>query len=143
MTAGRTVVREYLAGDAALMALLPGGLFADVGEISRQTTPGAFDTNGELRPCGLVSLETQIPAPPFDGEGAGARQFFTVNVYDRATYATIDAALDEVFVRLQMSKAAATSGVWEIRHAEDSPEVEDGGLGAKLRYSRWVMWRRR
>lgn len=140
----RDVIKAYLAADATLMTILTGGLYAG-GEISRQDTPAAFDANKEILPCGLVALETQVPGGPY-GDIPGltsTRLFFTVTFWQRNGYASIDAALDETFVRLQGSKIGETTALWMVRHAEDSADIEDPGLLCPMKYARYEMVRRR
>lgn len=131
----RTAVRNYLAADATLLALLPGGIYAG-GEIGRQFTPAAFDANGELRACALVALELASPVGP---HATGGRHFFTVNFYERSGYAAIDAALVRTDALLRLAKIQA--GVWEIRWVEDSSDLEDPGLLCAMRFSRWAAYR--
>lgn len=135
----REAIRDYLAADGALMGILTGGLYAG-GEISRQGTPGAFDAQGEVLPCGLVALETQGPFGPFTD---GARLFLTVTCWQRSGYDAIDAALDEVFVLLHDSKAGETSDLWTVLHVEDSADLEDPGLRCAMRYARFQVIRAR
>lgn len=136
----RDAVRNFLAADATLLALLPGGLYAG-GEISRPGTPSAFDANGELRACGLVALETATPTGPYRTSG---RDFFTVNFYERTGYTAIDAALARAFTLLNRSKLGGTAGaVWEVHYVEESGDLEDPGLLCALRYSRWAAYRYR
>ena len=56
-------VRDYLAADATLAALLPGGVHV-AAEISRTLTPAAFDANKELRACALVKRGGDTPDGP-------------------------------------------------------------------------------
>jgi hypothetical protein len=135
----RDTIRDWLADDATLMALLPGGLYAG-GEISRQETPDAFDASGEIQACGLVALEVQAPVGPYTNS---MRQFFTVTFWQRDGFDAIDAAIDETFTRLHDTKVGETSGVWTVLHAEDSPDMEDPGLRCSMRYGRYTMVRAR
>jgi len=135
----RDVIKAYLAADMTLMTILTGGLYAG-GEISRQDTAAAFDANGEILPCGLVALETQVPGGPYTD---GMRLFFTVTFWQRTGYASIDAALNETFVRLHDSKIGVTTKLWTVRHAEDSADLEDPGLLCPMKYGRYEMVRRR
>ena len=48
-----------LEDDETLADYLTGGIFV-AEEISRQRTPGAFDTNGEILPCALVKSGTEV-----------------------------------------------------------------------------------
>jgi hypothetical protein len=138
----REVVRDWLAGDAALMALLTGGLWT-APEITRQYAPGAFDANGEIQPCGLVHLESAGPTLEYE---MGERGFVTVAFYQQRGYDVIDAALAEVYVRLHLSKAGtagAALSIFEIRWADDSAEMEDQGLACSLRFARYQVIRMR
>ena len=139
MTALRDTIRNYLANDATLMALLPGGLYVGL-EISRQGTPSAFDANKEVRACGLVALELQVPLGPYTDS---TRQLFTVTFWQQAGYGAIDAALDEAFVRMDASKLGLGADLWTVRHAEDSGDLEDPGLLVPMKYGRYEMVRRR
>lgn len=143
MTVLRDTIRDYLAADATLMAVLTGGLYAG-GEIDRQFTPAAFDANKEILPCGLVAMETQVPAGPFTTVGlASMRAFFTVTFWQRSGYASIDAALDETFVRLHDSKIGVTANLWTVRFAEDSADLVDPGLLCPMKYGRYEVVRAR
>jgi hypothetical protein len=139
MTVLRDTIRNYLAADATLMALLTGGLYAG-GEISRQDTAAAFDVNKEILPCGLVAMEAQVPSGPFTDS---MRAFFTVTFWQRSGYTTIDAALDETFVRLHDSKIGVTANLWTVRFAEDSADLVDPGLLCPMKYGRYEVVRSR
>jgi hypothetical protein len=139
MTALRDAIKNYLALDATLMALLPGGLYVG-GEISRQDAPGAFDANGEVKACGLVALEVQTPFGPF---ADSARQFFTVTFWQQTGYTAIDAAIDRTFALLNEGKVGLNADAWTVLHAEDSADVEDPGLKVPMRYGRYQMIRAR
>jgi hypothetical protein len=139
----RDTIRAYLAADTTLMAILTGGLYAG-GEISRQDTAAAFDANKEILPCGLVALEVQAPGGPFTASGlTSTRLFFTVTFWQRSGYTSIDAALDETFVRLHDSKIGVATKLWTVRHAEDSADLVDPGLLCPMKYGRYEMVRRR
>jgi hypothetical protein len=139
MTVLRDTIRNYLAADTVLMALLTGGLYAG-GEIDRQFTPAAFDANKEILPCGLVAMEAQIPSGPLQNS---MRAVFTVTFWQRSGYASIDAALDETFVRLHESKIGASAHVWMVRFAEDSADLVDPGLLCPMKYGRYEVVRAR
>lgn len=136
----RDAILAVLTGDAALTGLLTGGIYSAV-EISRQTTPTAFDANDELLPCGLLKMETQTPVIPHPN---GSRLFFSVMLYERAGYATIDAARKRVYALLQRQKVTpAAGGNWEILHTDDVLDTEDPGLSCCLMVSRFVAYVRR
>jgi len=130
----RQAIYGLLSGDAALMATLSGGLHTQ-SEISRQLTPAAFDANGEVLPCGLLKLETQTPWGPF---AHSSRLYFSRLLYQRAGYAAIEAARTRLYQLLHRQKVTlASGGCWEIRHAGEVLDAEDGALGCSLAVSRF------
>ena len=133
----RNTIRDYLAADGTLMVLLTGGIYA-VGEISRQATPDAFDSNGEVEPCGLVKLETEGQAGPYvEAGGISSRLYVAVFFYQRTGYDVIDAAVARTRALLHREKLA--SGVWEIAWADDVLDQEDEALGCSMGMSRYVV----
>lgn len=136
----RDIILTALEADAVLMAALTGGLYGAT-EISRQTTPDAFNANAEVLPCGLVALEVETPVPPHTN---GSRAFFTVTFYERTGYTNIDTALGRAFAVLNRQKiGTAADQVWEVRHTEDSADLEDPALRCAMRYARFVAYRER
>jgi hypothetical protein len=127
-----------LEGDTTLMATLTGGVYGEAG-ISRQATPGAFDANGEVKPCALLAMEAEDPAGPFP---TSSRAFVTVYFYARAGYAEIDAALDRVYALLHRQRVS-NEGVWDMRHAGDVRDQQDPALGCAMSMSRYQGYRRR
>lgn len=134
----RNAVKAILTGDATLMALLTGGVHAAT-EISRQNTPAAFDANSELKPCALLKLEAARATPPHD---AGVRQLLALYVYQRDGFTVIDTAVDRVFALLNGTPIASV-GVYELRHVDDSPDMQDTGIDAALRIARYEAVRLR
>jgi hypothetical protein len=126
-----------LTGDSELFDLLPGGIYTGT-EISRQTTPSAFDSNGEIRPCALLRIESQSPVGPYANS---ARTYVLVFVYQFKGYDVIDPALDRIFALLDRKKVGDST--WEVRHADDVRDVEDQGLMCSMAYSRYVITRMR
>ena len=133
----RETIRALLAADGTLAGLLTGGVWAAT-EISRQNTPGAFDANGELRPCALVKLESEGPVGPYV---TSSRLFVLVMFYERSGYTAIDAAVARTYTLLHYVKAGAA--VWEMRHAGDVLDLEDQALECSLGMSRFVAVRLR
>jgi hypothetical protein len=130
----RDAIFDVLDGDVTLGATLTGGVYTGV-EISRQGTPGAFDANGEIEPCGLLRFSTETPIGPHDHS---ARLFFSVMFYERAGYTSIEAARARVYALLHRQRVTPGSGgCWEIRHSDDVLDVEDEALGCKLAISRF------
>ncbi len=134
----RSAILAILAGDMTLLATLTGGVYSAT-EISRQLTPAAFDANGEVKPCALLSLEAEDPVGPFE---TGSREFVTVHFYERQGYTAIDAALARVYALLHRKHAGAEH-VWDIRHAGDILDQYDPTLSCSLSISRYQVTRLR
>jgi hypothetical protein len=134
----RADIVTALTGDHTLSGLLTGGVFA-VTEISRQATPGAFDTNGEIKPCALVKLEAEAPTGPYP---TSSRQYVLVLFYQLVGYDVIDPAMAQTYALLHRSKIGS-GGVWEIDHASDVLDLEDQALNCSLSISRYAITRLR
>lgn len=136
----RDAIYDLLSADMAFLALLPGGLYQarEVGEISRQTTPDAFDDDKEVLPCALIRFGPTVPVGPYLH---GARQFFTLYFYERAGFAHVDAARERAYTLLHMQALAPAAGdgwgCWEIHHADDVGDARDTALGCSLAVSRY------
>src|SRR3990172_7221420 len=135
----RTAIYEELTGDESLMLTLTGGRHGGgwVGEISRQTTPAAFDGNGEILACGLLKLETETPWGVHDDS---ARLYFGVLLYNRVGTSALDEARRRIYQLLhrQVIRPASADTCWEILHVGDTPDQEDGALGCGLAVSRFM-----
>ncbi len=129
-------VLALLQGDAVLALALPGGVHSAI-EISRQTTPGAYDANGEMQPSALLRQETATPWGPHKDSG---RLYFAVYFYDRASHAAIETARKRVYTLLHRQKLTPTdgSGNYEIVHASDLLDMEEQNLGVAMAISRYV-----
>lgn len=136
-------VVAVLQGDAMLAATLTGGIYDGmaVGEISRQETPGAYDSVGELLPCALVMPESAAPVGPLPDAG---REFVVVWLYDQREYAALETARQRVYALLHRVKVgSAADGVFEVRHANDVLGTQAPTLGLPMIVSRYVatVWR--
>ena len=133
MTAFAAIL-QALQSDAALMALLPGGLHDGIAvtDISRQTTPDAYNEWGELQPVGILKPETQAPTGPHPD---GARLFVALWLYQQMGAAEIDAARERAYSVLHRQTLA---GMWEVRHANDILGGETAGLDLPTIMSRFV-----
>lgn len=134
----RSAILAVLSGDATLLTILTGGVYTAT-EISRQLTPDAFDSNGEVLPCALLSVEAEDPAGPFE---TSSRAFVTLHVYERQGYTAIDAALARIYVLLHRQRVSG-EGVWDIRHAGDVRDQRDPILECALSISRFQVTRLR
>lgn len=111
-----------MRADATLIATLTGGIYTreDIGPdgISRETTPGAFDANGYLRPCALVKQRGDLPDGEVVDEGeqtVSARQVVEVWLYQRIAYAAIDAAKARLYTLFQSHQFSGASACAPIR----------------------------
>ncbi len=125
-----------LQADATLLALLIGGVHR-AQEISRQTTPTAYDSNKEIKPCVLVKQETATPWGVYQDSG---RLYIVLYFYERSGYASIEAARMLVYSLLHRSQVSPVGGggCYEIRHESDVLDQEDPTLGAAMVVSRYV-----
>jgi hypothetical protein len=133
----RDAIHTLLSNDSTLMATLVGGLYdaADVGEISRQETPSAFDANGEIQPCGLLRFGTIAPTGPYLH---GARLSFSIYLYELQGYTDIETVRARVYALLQQATVTpAAGGCWEIRHTDDVLDTRDSALECSLAVSRF------
>ncbi len=135
----RTAITAVLTADSTLTTLLTGGIYAvgvnNVREISRQSTPDAFDANGELLPCALVKLETAVPTGPHK---RAARQFLVVYVYQRSGHSVINTALDRIVDLLDEVDVPAANA-WEIRWADLVTDLPEDSLDASMGYVRFSL----
>lgn len=133
----RDTIKAYLEADMTLMALLTGGIYAGT-EITRQSTPDAFDANGEVEPCALVSAEAEDPTGPY---GHSARSFVTVYLYERSGYTNIDAARARIYVLLHRDRVGTS--VWDVRHVGDILDQRDPALNCAMAVTRFQVTRLR
>ena len=129
-------VVDLLQNDTVLAATLTGRVHRAV-EISRQTTPDAYDSRRELLPCALVKQETATPWGPHDNSG---RLYIAIWFYARAGYTAIEAARKRVYILLHRAKLTPSdgSGCYDIRHADDLLDQEEPTLGVPMAMSRYV-----
>lgn len=130
----RDAIKTLLEGDSTLMSTLTGGVHTKT-DISRQATPGAFDSNGELKPCALLKISSQRPDGPYH---QGSSLTFELWFYERSGYDNVEAARERAYTLLHRQSVTPSSGSnWEIRHADDVPDGEDDALDASVAVSRY------
>lgn len=107
-----SLIRARLAGDAPLLAILTGGIYAAaaVGRdgISREkaATAAAFNQtppNYALKPCALVTAWERVytdDIQDIDLGNVSFRQRVRVQFYEDVGYANIEAAMDRAFTLL-------------------------------------------
>jgi hypothetical protein len=126
-----------LTNDAALMALLTGGVFSET-RISRQTTPTAFDANSEIKPCLLINTGTDTTVGPYR---RGSRVFPTLYFYQFRGYTTINTARDRVYDLWHDQRVGAAT--WRILHTDDVNGQVDDVLSCSLVVSHYTVLRLR
>ena len=131
----RDAIVALVEADGRLAGLLSGGVHT--GEISRQSTPDAFDANGELLPCALVRIEGEAPVGPYQNS---TQQFIVVTLYQQSGTDIIDTAVTQLFSLLHRVKLAWT---WECRWVGDVRDIEDEALRCSMTLSRFQITRLR
>lgn len=121
-------IKTALQASVPLMALLTGGVFNDVEEISRQNTAGAFDaTTKELKPCALIKLPNEVPSGPFS---TSVRTTFVIYFYQRQGYDVIDPAMAYAFAELNEKRIG--TNVWNIEYVGAVYQQRDQALDCPL-----------
>ena len=132
-------IKTALEADVALMALLTGGIFNDVEEISKQNTPGAFDgTTKEIKPCALIKLGVETKAGP---HARSVRTPFRIYFYQRQGYDVIDPAMELVFDILNDQQIGER--VWNIEYGSEIKVQRDQALDCALESQIWNAIRNR
>ncbi|MCP4424219.1 MAG: hypothetical protein GY803_07005 [Chloroflexi bacterium] len=132
--ARKTVIKNLLEADVDFMALATGGVHTAV-EISRQDTPGAFDGNGEIRPCCLIKTETTTPTGPFTHS---SRSFVVLIFYQRRGYDAIAAMRERAYALLH-DQCVGGLNAWSVQLADDSADLEDPATQWSLLFSRYEL----
>jgi len=130
-------IKTTLEADTPLMALLTGGIFNDVEEISRQGTPGAFDDDKELKPCALIKVGSESRLR--SGIPNSVNTPYTIYFYQRAGYDKIEPAMDLAFDDLNEKKIG--SNVWNIEFDVSVNQQRDTALDCPLGSLRFVAKR--
>jgi len=120
-------LKAALTADTALMALLTGGIFVDVEEISLQKTAAAFDSNKEIKPCALIKLPNEVPTGPYK---TSVRTTFVIYFYQRSGYATIASAMALAYADLNEKQIG--TNVWNIEFVSAVHQQRDQALDCPL-----------
>lgn len=93
-----------ISNDAAINAILTGGIYKSgtVGKdgITYESTPSAFDANGEIKPSALVRQRALVPDLEIEDQIAkqmSAAQVVEIWLYEEDGYVNIDAVLNLLF----------------------------------------------
>ncbi len=125
-------IRDLLAADTTLSALLVGGLysFEQTGRngLSRATTPGAF--NGFLQPCAVIKAGDVRAVTAIRDSEAGVRQTVAVFLYDDSAYGSILTARDRVLALLDRQWIDGAGFVQRVGGADDGrdPKLNNAAL---------------
>lgn len=139
----RAAVKTAIEGDGTLAGLLTGGVYDRRG-INRTATPDAYDANGELKPCAVVTVEAASPLG--HREWAFEQVFVVVYLYEEEGngYAAIDQAGLRLRTLFHNETLATTDGdVHHMEHADSLVDMYDEVLKAEMGYERFVCYRRR
>ena len=131
-----------LKADSTLTDLIIGGIHSNVIEISRQTTPGAFDDSKELLSCALVKPGTIRPAGPLIH---GHAQTVQIYLYQRSGFDVLDQAARRIYTLLHDQRIAPVneSGAWLVRNTFQNIGLEDTALNCSLGLLRYEALIRR
>jgi hypothetical protein len=118
-----STIKAVLEADATLLALATGGVwsFDETGSegINRTLTPAAFDANGILKPCVLVSARDANPGfniADDSGQYMDVRQVVECYLFQFGGYATIESMAARCYVLLH---AKMISGAGRVDWAGD------------------------
>jgi hypothetical protein len=129
-------VTALLNADTAFKAALTAGAF-DAVEITRQLTPGAFDTNSELKPCALVKTGNENA---LQNKIGAVQTTLTIYFYQRSGFTAIDTGLARALALLNLKHS---SNIWEIQFNNEIARTTDEALACSLAVQRYNVIRKR
>lgn len=123
----KATIFATLNTDATLTALLTGGLYDGVVEISRQATPAAFDAYQEVLPCLLLKTGTRASTGPQYIKAE--RLFVNIWLYQERVDTAIQSANNRIYELLHETCLPTTAGdtgaMWWITHVSDAITNEE------------------
>lgn len=131
-------IQTVLEADDDLMDILTGGVHTDVEEINRQSTPDAFDANGEIQPCALIKLGNEFK---ISDTRRAVRTPITIYFYQRQGYDSTRPAMDLTHDLLNEQKIG--DGVWNIEYDTTVYQQRDQALDCALETLRFTAARMR
>ena len=137
----RDAIYNLLTGDSALMTILTGGVHKEI-QVTRQYTPTAFDSNGEVLPCALLRLLNDVQEGPYNRSSG---QPFALYLYQRSGLSSIDSARARIYTLLHRQKVTPVNGgtCWGMRSTDEILDVRDPILDANLAVLRYrAVWNR-
>jgi hypothetical protein len=132
-------IKTAMTNNSPLMAVLTGGVFNDVEEISRQNTAGAFNADKEIKPCALIKFGTEIPLR--SGYANAVQTPLTIYFYERRGFANIESAMDMTFDLINDSQIGTK--VWRLEFDVAVYQQRDTALDCPLGSLRFVAKRLR
>jgi hypothetical protein len=135
MTLGASI-QTALQADSALMALLTGGIHADIEEISRYNPAAAFDSNKEIKPCALIKVPNENPTGPYL---TSVRTSFVIYFYQRQGYNVIEPAMTLAFA--DVNEKQIGTRVWNIEYTGAVYQQRDQALDCPLGSLRFMAVR--
>ena len=134
MTDVKGIIIALMEADAALMALLTGGVYG-VAEIHREMEgPKPFDAFGRVRPSALVRREVSTATGP---RRRFSRQFVVIFFYDSAGYEVITEAMSRT--RALLHEQRVGGGAYEIQHVDTVDDQYDDALLAYMHRARYEV----
>jgi hypothetical protein len=139
----------WLQGDAAVTAILVGGIYASSGltrlGIHRETTAAVFDAAGQVQPFALVKARAPVSDSNLfdeDERVIAQTQMIEVWCYQYVGYDQIRAAQNAIFSRTQ---GHAFTNAYKAQWAYTTPQQVDTGAlnGASCQRMDWRIKRLR
>jgi hypothetical protein len=132
-------VKTVMKANATLMAVLTGDVWVGITEINRQTAAAAFDANGEIKPCALIKVGTEVPSGPYSRSTQVAIMIY---FYQRTGYGFIESAMDKTYDLLHEKKIG--TGTFLILHNNtlhgyEVVQREPNALGAMMAMQRYYQ----
>ena len=137
----RDDIKAVLDADEDLMEMITGGVYINISELSRQSAPGAFDGNSEVKPAILIKEGNEIPSGPYSRSVQTPLVFY---FYQRAGNDVIDAAINIVFNLLHEERIG--NNTWQILYDGSmvdnrSGDVRDDALDCSMGIERFRAMR--
>jgi len=129
-------ITTLLNADNTFKAAITAGAF-DAVEISRPLTPGAFDTNDEIKPCALVKTGAEVNA---GNKNYAVKTTLTIYLYQRSGYVALDAGLAQLYAVLHQRHS---TNVWEILFENETARAWDDALNCSLAVVRYSVFRKK
>ncbi len=134
MTDVKAAIIALMEADAALMALLAGGVYGVAGIHREMEPPTPFDAFGRVTPSALVRREVSTTAGP---RGRFSRQFVVIFFYDSAGYDVITEAMART--RTLLHEHRVGNGAYELQHVDTVDDQYDDALLAYMHRERYEV----